>query len=62
MNGDYNEVVMNVSEFLEHDKIFNFVNGIEIKMSEGKGRGLFTTKKISKGTLLIVERAVIEAV
>ena len=41
--------------------IFNWISPqIEVKVSENKGRGVFTTKPFKKGDLMIVEQALAE--
>ena len=34
------------------------MQGVEIKMTEKKGRGVFATKNISKGELIFIEKAI----
>ena len=41
----------------QQNSILNYMNNLEIKMTEHKGRGVFVSKNIIKGELLIVERA-----
>ena len=48
-------------QFLRQCKILNYVQGVEIKMAPGKGRGIFATKSLKAGELVIVEKAVAEA-
>ena len=36
----------------------NYVHGIEIKMTENAGRGIFAAKNLKRGELLIVEKAI----
>jgi len=38
--------------------LFNYVNGLEIKMTKNKGRGVFATRNLVKDELLIVEKPV----
>lgn len=38
--------------------ILNFANKIEIKQSDGKGRGVFATEKILKGEHVIIEQPI----
>ena len=40
--------------------IVNRIEGIEIKMTKDKGRGVFASRDLKKGDLLVVERAVAE--
>ena len=49
----------NIDHFkFENTEILNYVYGLELKMSENnEGRGLFATRDIKKGELLIVEKA-----
>ena len=48
--------------FLKEDKIINYIHdALDIKMTKEKGRGIFATEFIMKGTLLIVERAIAES-
>ena len=44
--------------FLKSDKILNYIQGVEIKISEGKGRGVFACKDLKRGELIVVEKAV----
>ena len=37
--------------------ILNYVNGVEIKMTQNMGRGLFATKPLKRGDLIIVEKS-----
>ena len=49
-NGNYKDVIMNLTDYYENNKILNFVDdGIEIKMTEDRGRGMFAKKKLVKG-------------
>jgi hypothetical protein len=55
-----------VNAYLEQDKVLNYVYGgsngygLEIKMTDCKGRGVFATEPLKKGQLLIVEKALAE--
>ena len=42
------------------NKVLNYIYGVQIKMTEEKGRGLFASKDLKEGDLLIVEKAVAE--
>ena len=35
--------------------IANYINGLEIKMTKDKGRGVFATRDLKEGELIIVE-------
>ena len=54
-------MVENLTDYFENSKILNHVNGIEIKMTEGRGRGIFAAKPLHKGDILVVEKALAEA-
>ena len=57
--GNYKNVLANKKEYLSQGKIINYINeGIEIKCTKYKGRGVFTTKAIKQGDLLVVESAI----
>ena len=45
----------------KYTKILNYVEGIEIKMTKDRGRGVFATKFLKKNTLIVVEKAIAEA-
>jgi len=52
-------VIKDKKKFSDEERVLNYVyKHIEIKMSPGKGRGLFATKPIKRGQLVIVERAI----
>ena len=42
-------------------EVINYVNGVEIKMSMENGRGVFASKDLKRGDLIVVEKAVAEA-
>ena len=45
--------------FLETGNVINYVGDVFIKMTDnGKGRGVFASKDMAKGDLIIVERAI----
>ena len=54
-NGDYREVLKDYEKFSQKGRILNYVYGIDIKISEGRGRGIFATKDIKSGELIVVE-------
>ena len=58
VEGNYYMALADHHNFAANDKILNYVKGIEIKMTEKKGRGLFATEDIPKAELIIVEKAV----
>ena len=39
--------------------ILNYISGVEIKMTENHGRGVFATKDLQKGDLIVVEKALV---
>ena len=47
---------------MKDDKIINYarVDGVEVKMVEGKGRGVFAKRAVKKGELIAVEKALVE--
>ena len=48
----------NSEELLKSNSLLNFITeDLEIKMAENKGRGVFTTRNIKSGELLIIEKA-----
>ena len=57
--GDFSQF-LNSKDYgrLHHENFINFVQSLEIKISKGKGRGLFATRNIYKGDLLIAEKAI----
>ena len=57
-NGDYYQVIADVESFLKQDKILNYLDGVEIKMTPDKGRGVFASKDLKRGELIIVEKAI----
>ena len=40
--------------------MLNYIQGVEIKKSPGRGRGVFACKDFQKGELIIVEKAIAE--
>lgn len=40
------------------DNFMNFVDGLELKMTPNKGRGLFASRNLKKAELLIAEKAI----
>ena len=43
-------------------KVINYNTGVEVRMTEdGKGRGLFATRPLRQGELIIVDVAITEA-
>ena len=38
----------------------NFIQGVEIKLTKERGRGVFAAKSLKKGELIIVENAIAE--
>jgi len=44
----------------KNGNIVNYFKHLEIKISEGKGRGLFATKAFKRGELILVEKATVE--
>ena len=51
----------NYKEFLEANKVVNHIQGVEIKLTRFRGRGVFASKDLKRGELIIVERALGEA-
>jgi len=45
---------------LENDKILNFIQGVKLKMTKDKGRGVFASKDLKRGDLLVVEKSIAE--
>ena len=45
---------------MDEGKIINFIQGVEIKMTKDRGRGVFASKPLKKGDLLVVEKAIAE--
>jgi electron transfer flavoprotein alpha/beta subunit len=43
---------------LQKSNILNYLDGVEIKMTPDKGRGVFATKPLNRGDLIAVEKAV----
>ena len=61
-NGDYYQVIADVDSFMKQDKILNYLDGVEVKMTKDKGRGVFASKNLKRGELLIVEKAIAQSV
>ena len=55
-NGDYKRVEVNPVKFTKENLILNYIDGLEIKMTD-KGRGLFAARDICKDELILVEKA-----
>jgi len=47
---------------MKQDKILNYLDGVEVKMTKDKGRGVFASKNLKRGELLIVEKAIAQSV
>ena len=56
--GKYQQVIANSETFLKEDKVLNFTDNLEIKMTQDKGRGIFASEDLRKGDLIVVERAI----
>ena len=41
--------------------IRNYIHGVEIKQTKDKGRGVFATKFLKRGTLIVVEKVTAES-
>ena len=54
--GDYSHVISNYNLYHNTPTIINYAYEIEIKMVAKYGRGIFATKKIPYGTLIIAEK------
>ena len=59
--GLYARVIKNAKKYADENRILNYVNGVQIKMTEDRGRGVFATRYLKKGTLIAVETAAVEA-
>ena len=46
---------------MDEKKILNYIQGVEIKLTKDKGRGVFAAKAFKKGELIVVENAIAEA-
>ena len=47
-------------QFLKDDKILNYIDGCEIKLTgDHRGRGVFAQRDFKKGELMIVDRAIV---
>ena len=57
-DGDYYQTIADQKGFVNDSKILNYYNGVEIKMTKDKGRGVFATMDHDKGSLIVVEKAV----
>ena len=55
-------MIADVQSFLKQDKILNYLDGVEIKMTSGKGRGVFASKDLKRGELIVVEKAIAESI
>ena len=53
-------MISDQKKFIEEGKIVNFIQGVEIKRTKDKGRGVFASKSLKKGDLLVVEKAIAE--
>jgi hypothetical protein len=43
-------------------KVLNYIKGLEIKMTDdGKGRGVFASRDLKRGDLLVVEKALTQS-
>ena len=48
--------------FFKQGQILNHIQGVQIQLTpDNKGRGVYAAKDLSKGDLLIVEKAIIQA-
>ena len=65
MKGNYSFITEfeEIQSDLRREDVFftNYIQGLEIKMTSDHGRGLFATRNLKKGELLIVEKPVINA-
>ena len=52
---------MYFKQYLSENMILNYLGDVEIRMSENKGRGLFASKLIEQGQLILVEKSLISA-
>ena len=59
--GLYARVIKNAKKYHDENRIINYVNGVQIKMTEDRGRGVFATRFLKKGTLIAVETAAVQA-
>jgi len=54
-------LLLNSKQFLSENRILNYINGLEIKMTKNnKGRGVFASRDLKRGELLAVEKAIVE--
>ena len=56
--GNYQKVKAKSEIYLKEDKILNFTDNLEIKMTKDRGMGIFAREHLWKGDLIVVERAV----
>ena len=59
--GDYSHIIQNyIQDERKEDlhEVFNYINGLDIRITKNKGRGVFATKAIMKGELIIVEKPI----
>jgi len=47
--------------FLKDAKVINFIQGAKIRLTEDRGRGVFASRPLKYGELIVVEKAVAEA-
>jgi len=45
-------------EFEKSSNLLNYINGLTVKYSPGKGRGVFATRNLHEGELLIAEKPI----
>lgn len=57
-NGNYQYLFQEERRLEKEPGFVNFVQGLELKMAPGKGRGLFASRNLAKGELLIAEKAI----
>ena len=54
-------LLANFQEYLAAGKVVNYIQGVEIKLTKFRGRGVFATKDLERGELIVVEKALAEA-
>jgi hypothetical protein len=54
-------VLADPETFLKKGNLLNYIQGVEIKMTEDRGRGVFATELLKKGDLIAVELPIAES-
>ena len=60
LKGDYYHVISDSQKYMLQGNIINFIQGVEIRMTEDRGRGVFATKDLKRGELIVVDKAIAE--